>query len=70
MLVRAVGVAAFSLVMPLTIAVIAVLLFVTLSYLEVVKVYTKAAAPMSCPARSRASRWRKWQSCRCSSITP
>src|SRR5579862_7963155 len=41
-LVRAVGVAAFSLVMPLTIAVIAVLLFVTLSYLEVVKVYTKA----------------------------
>ena len=42
MLVRAVGVAAFSLVMPITFAVIAVLIFVTLSYLEVVKVYTKA----------------------------
>ena len=39
---RAVGIAAFSLVMPITIAVIAVLVFVTLSYLEVVKVYTKA----------------------------
>jgi amino acid transporter len=41
-LVPAVGLAAFSLVMPITIAVIAVLVFVTLSYLEVVKVYTKA----------------------------
>jgi amino acid transporter len=41
-LVRAVGVAAFSLVLPITVAVIAVLVFVTLSYLEVVKVYTKA----------------------------
>ncbi|MGO9341885.1 MAG: APC family permease, partial [Acidimicrobiales bacterium] len=41
-LVRAVGIAAFSLVMPITFAVIAVLIFVTLSYLEVVKVYTKA----------------------------
>jgi amino acid transporter len=35
-------VAAYSLVIPVTIAVIFVLLFVTLSYLEVVKVYTKA----------------------------
>jgi amino acid transporter len=41
-LVLAVGAAAFSLVIPVTIAVIFVLLFVTLSYLEVVKVYTKA----------------------------
>ncbi len=41
-LVAAIGVAAFSLVIPVTIAVIFVLLFVTLSYLEVVKVYTKA----------------------------
>jgi amino acid transporter len=41
-LVIAVGVAAYSLVIPVTIAVIFVLLFVTLSYLEVVKVYTKA----------------------------
>jgi amino acid transporter len=41
-LVRAVGIAAFSLVLPITLAVIAVLIFVTLSYLEVVKVYTKA----------------------------
>jgi amino acid transporter len=41
-LVPAVGLAAFSLVMPITITVIAVLVFVTLSYLEVVKVYTKA----------------------------
>ena len=41
-LVIAIGVAAFSLVVPVTIAVIFVLLFVTLSYLEVVKVYTKA----------------------------
>lgn len=41
-LVAAVGVAAFTLVIPVTLAVIFVLLFVTLSYLEVVKVYTKA----------------------------
>ncbi len=41
-LVLAVGVAAYSLVVPVTIAVIFVLLFVTLSYLEVVRVYTKA----------------------------
>jgi amino acid transporter len=41
-LIPLVGVAAFSLVVPVSIAVIFVLLFVTLSYLEVVKVYTKA----------------------------
>ena len=41
-LIIAVGAAAYSLVIPVTIAVIFVLLFVTLSYLEVVKVYTKA----------------------------
>lgn len=41
-LVRVIGVAAFSLVVPITVAVIFVLAFVTLSYLEVVKVYTKA----------------------------
>ncbi len=41
-LVLAVGVAAYSLVIPVTVAVIFVLAFVTLSYLEVVKVYTKA----------------------------
>src|SRR5579863_9335692 len=41
-LVQVVGIAAFSLLVPVTIAVIVVLAFVTLSYLEVVKVYTKA----------------------------
>jgi amino acid transporter len=41
-LVPVVGVAAFSLVVPITLAVLAVLVVVTLSYLEVVKVYTKA----------------------------
>jgi amino acid transporter len=41
-LIPIVGVAAFSLVIPISIAVIFVLVFVTLSYLEVVKVYTKA----------------------------
>jgi amino acid transporter len=41
-LVIAIGAAAYSLVIPVTVAVIFVLLFVTLSYLEVVKVYTKA----------------------------
>ena len=41
-LVAAVGSAAFSLVVPVSLAVVFVLLFVTLSYLEVVKVYTKA----------------------------
>ena len=41
-LIPIVGIAAFSLVIPISIAVIFVLLFVTLSYLEVVKVYTKA----------------------------
>ena len=41
-LVIAIGAAAYSLVIPVTFAVIFVLLFVTLSYLEVVKVYTRA----------------------------
>ncbi|MHB8594003.1 MAG: APC family permease, partial [Acidimicrobiales bacterium] len=41
-LVRVIGVAAFSLVLGVSAAVVAVLFFVTLSYLEVVKVYTKA----------------------------
>ena len=41
-LVRAVGVAAFTLLLPITLAVIVVLLFVTLSYREVVMVYTRA----------------------------
>ncbi len=41
-LIQVTGVAAFSLIVPISIAVIVVLLFVTLSYLEVVKVYTKA----------------------------
>jgi len=41
-LVKYIGVAAFALVVPVTAAVVVVLLFVTASYLEVVKVYTKA----------------------------
>ena len=41
-LVPAVGVAAFSLLLPITFAVIVVLFFVTLSYREVVMAYTKA----------------------------
>lgn len=41
-LVQVVGVAAFSLLVPISVAVVVVLAFVTLSYLEVVKVYTKA----------------------------
>ncbi len=41
-LIPFVGVAAFSLVVPITIAVLAILLVVTLSYLEVIKVYTQA----------------------------
>jgi amino acid transporter len=40
-LVPAVGMAAFTLVIPVTIAILVVLLFVTMSYLEVVQVYTK-----------------------------
>ncbi|MGH9093219.1 MAG: APC family permease, partial [Acidimicrobiales bacterium] len=41
-LIQVVGVAAFSLLVPVSVAVVVVLAFVTLSYLEVVKVYTKA----------------------------
>ncbi|MGH9016146.1 MAG: amino acid permease [Acidimicrobiales bacterium] len=41
-LIKYIGVAAFSLVIGVSAAVIVVLFFVTLSYLEVVKVYTKA----------------------------
>ncbi|MHB1717959.1 MAG: DNA-binding protein, partial [Acidimicrobiales bacterium] len=41
-LVPYVGLAAFSLVVPITIAILAVLFFVTLSYLDVIKFYTKA----------------------------
>jgi len=41
-LVGAVGLAAFSLVLPLTFAILLILVIVTLSYREVVMVYTKA----------------------------
>src|SRR3984957_12710148 len=41
-LVPAVGVAAFSLLLPITFAVIGILIFVTLSYREIVIVYTRA----------------------------
>jgi amino acid transporter len=41
-LVPAVGLAAFSLVVPITLAILGVLFFVTLSYLEVIQQYTKA----------------------------
>lgn len=41
-LVPAVGIAAFSLVIPVTVAVLIVLFFVTLSYREVIQAYTKA----------------------------
>ena len=41
-LVPYVGLAAFSLIVPITLAIIGVLFFVTLSYLEVIQLYTKA----------------------------
>ena len=41
-LVPYVGLAAFTLVVPITLAILGVLFFVTLSYLEVIQVYTKA----------------------------
>jgi amino acid transporter len=41
-MVRFVGVAAFSLVVPITLAILGVLFFVTLSYLDVLKLYTKS----------------------------
>jgi len=41
-LVPYVGLAAFALVVPITLAILGVLFFVTLSYLEVIQLYTKA----------------------------
>ena len=41
-LVPYVGLAAFTLVVPITLAILGVLFFVTLSYLEVIQLYTKA----------------------------
>jgi len=41
-LVPAVGLAGFALVVPVTVAILGVLFFVTLSYLDVIKLYTKA----------------------------
>jgi amino acid transporter len=41
-LVPAVGLAAFSLLVPITVAILGVLFFVTLSYLDVIQYYTKA----------------------------
>ena len=41
-LVPAVGLAGFALVVPVTMAILGVLFFVTLSYLDVIKLYTKA----------------------------
>ena len=41
-LVPAIGLAAFSLLVPITLAILGVLFFVTLSYLDVIQYYTKA----------------------------
>jgi amino acid transporter len=41
-LVPYIGLAAFTLVVPITLAILGVLFFVTLSYLEVIQIYTKA----------------------------
>jgi amino acid transporter len=41
-MIAIVGLAAFSLVVPITLAILGVLFFVTLSYLEVIQLYTKA----------------------------
>jgi amino acid transporter len=41
-LVQAVGVAAYTLILPVTVAILVVLAFVTLSYLEVIRAYPKA----------------------------
>ena len=41
-LVPYIGLAAFTLVVPITLAIFGVLFFVTLSYLEVIQLYTKA----------------------------
>ena len=58
MLVRAIGVAACSLLVPITLAVIVVLLFVTLSYGEVVMVHTRAGS-IRIPPRSWRSEGRQ-----------
>ena len=69
-LVKYIGVAAFALVVPVTIAVVVVLLFVTASYLEVVKVYTKAGGAYVV-AQGELRTWASPRSrrCRCSSTT-
>ena len=64
-----IGLAAFTLVIPISIAILAVLFFVTLSYLEVVKVYTKAGGAYVVARENFGPRWPKWPPCHCSSTT-
>ena len=71
-MIRFVGLAAFSLVVPITVAILGVLFFVTLSYLDVLHLYTKSggayvvARPPSACSPPTASRRRHTAPRRCS----
>ena len=62
-LVPIAGVAAFTLVIPVTLIILAILIIVTLSYREVVMVYTKAGGSYVVARDNSASMWlssRQW----------
>lgn len=56
-LVGAAGVAAFSLIVPITLAILVVILFVTLSYLDVIKAYPKAGGAYVVTRENFGPRW-------------
>ena len=68
-MVPIVGLAAFTLVVPVTVAILCVLFFVTLSYLEVIQRYTKSGGAYVVARDNfgpRSPRWPRWP---CSSTT-
>ena len=59
------GLAAFSLVLPMTLVVLAGVVLVVLSYREVVSVYTRAGGSYVWPGRTSARGWPRWPRSRC-----
>ena len=66
-----VGIAAFTLIVPMTLVILAGVALVVLSYREVVSVYTGAStARTSWPGRTSGRGWLRSRRSRCSSTTP
>ena len=68
-MVQVVGVAAFTLILPMTLVILAGVALVVLSYREVVSVYTRAGGSYVVAGRTSGRGWPRSRRSRCSSTT-